>query len=152
VPTLSLFDVRQGLCCFNSKVRELILLRNTEGIMAQTKRTQAHSSKNGDSNGEIADTIRGSFEASFRAAIALQEELMSFATHRIQENASVSEALLKCRNWEDAFRMQQDWARSTAEEYLQESGKFMELTRQAVQVGIAPFIRAAEKVQGASER
>lgn len=114
--------------------------------MAQNKRTQAPSSRNGIPNGEIADTIRDSFEASFRAAIALQEELMSFATHRIQENASISEALLKCRNWEDAFKMHQDWARSTAEEYLQESTKFIELTRQAMQVGFAPFMRAAEKV------
>jgi hypothetical protein len=114
--------------------------------MAQNKRTQAHSSnRNGEPNGEIAETLRDSFEASFKAAIALQEEVMSFATHRIQENASIGEALLKCRNWEDALRMQQDWARSTAEEYLQESSKFIELTRQAMQVGFAPFMRAADK-------
>jgi hypothetical protein len=114
--------------------------------MAQNKRTQARSpNRHEESNGEIGETIRDSFEASFKAAIALQEELMTFASHRIQENASMSEALLKCRNWEDALRMQQDWARSTAEEYLQESSKFIELTRQAMQVGFAPFMRVAEK-------
>jgi hypothetical protein len=121
--------------------------------MAPTKRTHHSSSRNGHTqegqfiNGEIAGTIRDTFEASFKAAVALQEELMSFATHRIQENVSMSEALLKCRNFEDAFRMQQDWARSTAEEYISESTKFIELTRQAMQVGFAPFVKAAEKVQ-----
>ena len=121
--------------------------------MAPSKRSQVQSSnRSGPGNGEVADTIRDSFEAGFKAAIMLQEELMTFATHRIQENASVGEALFKCRNWEDAIRMQQDWARSTAEEYLQESTKFIELTRQAMQVGFAPLMKAAEKVQEASAR
>ncbi len=121
--------------------------------MAPSKRTQTHSSpKNGHTNGEVADTIRDTVEASFKAAIALQEEVMSFATHRIQENASTSEALLKCRSWEDALKLQQDWARAAAEEYFQESTKFIELTRQAMQIGFAPLMKAAEKVQESSGR
>lgn len=121
--------------------------------MAPTKRTPHNPGRNGhtdnthDINSEIGATIRDSFEASFKAAAALQEQLVSFATHRIQENVSIGEALLKCKNVEDALRMQQDWARSTAEEYIHESTKFMELTRQAMQVGLAPLAKTVDKLK-----
>ncbi|NWH09198.1 MAG: phasin family protein [Alphaproteobacteria bacterium] len=90
---------------------------------------------------ELAEAIQSSLQANMKAAIAIQEELATFASYRAQTNATAGEALSKCKNWDDAVRAQQDWAKTTADDYMQESKKLMELSREAMQAVFGSLVQ-----------
>lgn len=96
---------------------------------------------------ELAEAIQTSMQASVKAAIAIQEELVTFASYRAQTNATVGEALSKCKNWDDAMRAQQDWAKTAADDYMQESKKLMELSREAMQTALGSLVQWRGRVE-----
>ena len=58
---------------------------------------------------------------------ALNKELFAFGQHRLQVVLARNESLLHCRDFEEAYRLQSDFASSTAQQYLDESGRLMGL-------------------------
>ncbi len=58
---------------------------------------------------------------------AVNEELFAFGRSRLQVNLARSESLLHCRNLEDVYQLQSDFASSTARQYIDESGRLMGL-------------------------
>lgn len=116
--------------------------------MTEKRRGAAENGQNGHFtdavqrmfNPDMANALREAFEASIKAAMNVQDELMTFANHRMQSNAAAREAMLGSKSWEDAVKLQQDWARTWAEDYMQESAKLMELSRGVLQQSFAPFM------------
>ena len=63
---------------------------------------------------------------------ALNEELFAFGRHRLQANLKRNDTLLQCRDLEDVYRLQSDFASSTVQHYIDESGRLMNLMTQLV--------------------
>jgi hypothetical protein len=73
----------------------------------------------------------------------ITEEIMGFATARLQKNSEIGESLMRCKDVTDALRIQQDWLRQTTEQYVQEAGKIFELTTKAAIASVNPMIEQA---------
>ena len=58
---------------------------------------------------------------------AFNEELLAFGRRRLQVNLERNESLLHCRDFEEFYRVQSDFASSTAQQYIDESGRLMGL-------------------------
>jgi Phasin protein len=59
------------------------------------------------------------------AFLSLQDEIMRFATARIDSAAALGRSLADCRSWTDASKLQQDWAVSTLHDYVDETNRLV---------------------------
>jgi len=83
----------------------------------------------------------------------LNEEILGFAAGRLQKVSEVGEALMKCKDLNDALRIQQDWLRQTTEQYVQEAGKIFEMTTKAALASVNPVIdQAVSAAQRTAEK
>lgn len=64
-------------------------------------------------------------EAYVRAWLAWQQEVLCFFGSRLRWDGQVSAALSKCRTLSEVAEVQQDWAISTARDYLDEINRLM---------------------------
>src|SRR5436309_1325628 len=61
------------------------------------------------------------------AFLSLQDEIMRFATARIDSDVALGRSLADCRSWTDASKLQQDWAVSTLHDYVDETNRLVRL-------------------------
>ena len=76
---------------------------------------------------EAEATLGDSGTALWRDVAAVNEELFAFGRQRLQANLARNDTLLQCRDLEDVYRLQSDFASSTAQQYIEESGRLMSL-------------------------
>ena len=76
---------------------------------------------------ETEATIGDSGTVLWRDVAAVNEELFAFGRQRLQANLARNDTLLQCRNLEDVYRLQSDFASSTAQQYIEESGRLLSL-------------------------
>lgn len=65
--------------------------------------------------------------AYFQGASALNGEMVKFLSTRLNHDAEFGQSLAKCRNWNEAAELQQDWVQTATQEYFAEAGKLFEL-------------------------
>ena len=95
-------------------------------------------------NGQAMTALMDASEAMMRGVAAINEEMVSFATNRFQENLEMSQSLMRCDDLEKALDLQRDFAQKTAEQYLAEATKLMTLTTQLAQSSWEPMQHQAE--------
>lgn len=78
-------------------------------------------------NGENLKAVIRANEAVLDGMAALSRELMDFGSARLRHDMEASESLLQCRDPEQAFRMQCEFARAATEQYFQEANKLMSI-------------------------
>ena len=79
-------------------------------------------------NATAIDVFSRACRAGFHGWASMNSEVADFMAKRFKHDADLSASLARCDNWEDVVSLQQDWARETAEEYLQEANRLMELS------------------------
>lgn len=104
------------------------------GSAASTTSTGISSAGNGTSdmmmavNATAMDVFTRACRASFSGWASMNSEMADFMAKRFKHDADLSASLARCDNWEDAVALQRDWARSAAEEYVEEANRLMELS------------------------
>ena len=91
-----------------------------------------------DSNGEALATVIKSSEAMLHGMASLSNEVMSFANARLQQNLQTTETLTHCKDFEQAFRVQCDYAQTASQQYLAEASKLMELAAGMARASMTP--------------
>ncbi len=95
-------------------------------------------------NGQALTALMDASEAMMRGVAAINEEMVSFATTRFQENLEMSQSLMHCDDLEKALDLQRNFAQKTAEQYLAEATKLLTLTTQLTQASWEPMQHQAE--------
>jgi hypothetical protein len=86
-------------------------------------------------NGAFMEALAQASQNYVQRVAALNEEILGFAATRMQKNSEASEQIMKCKDLSDALRVQQEWARSMTEQYMQEASRIMEMTTKAALAG-----------------
>jgi phasin family protein len=92
-----------------------------------------------DGNSDNLAAVMKSSEAVLQGMTSLGNEVVSFAGKRIEENMATSQDLTQCRDVEQAFRLQCDFARKATEQYLEEARKMMDLASSMARESFTPF-------------
>lgn len=92
-----------------------------------------------DGSGDTLAAVMKSSEAVLQGMASLGNEVVSFAGKRIEENMATSQDFSQCRDVEQAFSLQCDYARKATEQYLEEARKIMELTSSMARASFSPF-------------
>ena len=82
-------------------------------------------------NGTTADAFMKASRAYWNALSELNGELYGFYDKRLKHDMDLSRTMAGCGDLQEATRLQQDWARTTLEEYAAEATKIMQLCSQA---------------------
>jgi hypothetical protein len=72
-------------------------------------------------------------EAYLTSWIAWQQELARFFSARLDVDIAAQKSLTACRNWTDAGKLQQEWAAATMKDYLDESGRLLNIAMRCAQ-------------------
>lgn len=90
-------------------------------------------------NGAAADAFVKASMAYWHALSELNGELYGFLNRRLRHDMDLGRSMAGSEGWQEAARLQQDWARTTLEEYAAEATKIMELSSQAGMEGWRTF-------------
>ena len=102
-------------------------------------------------NGPAMELFSRAYQAYAGGLGALNGEIMGFMVKRLERDAELGRSLSKSGDFNQMMALQQDWARSTFEEYVAESSKVLEIASGAAQNYWAPFYESAEEVIEKSE-
>ena len=78
--------------------------------------------------GEISDDLEAFVQANeviMNAMAALSLEMLAFGDKRLRENIERSESLVGCKDAEEAFRIQFDFAQSATQQYLNQTNNLL---------------------------
>lgn len=80
------------------------------------------------------------FEQSYNESVSLMgQEVLDFSRTRLSKNAVAALSIARCKDWSEASRIQQDWLRTTTEEYVTEMGKLFQLAVKATMNSCRPL-------------
>ena len=92
--------------------------------------------------GEISDDLEAFVQANemiMNGMAALNSEMLAFGNTRLRENLERSESLVGCKNAEEAFRIQCDFAQSATQRYLDQSNNLLTLLAKMTEDFWAPL-------------
>ena len=78
--------------------------------------------------GEIRDDLEAFVQANeviMNGMAALSSEMLAFGNKRLRENIERSESLVGCKDAEEAFRIQCDFAQSATQQYLNQTNNLL---------------------------
>lgn len=75
-------------------------------------------------------------EACTNACLALQQEMLRFASTRLQTDIETQKSLVSCATLTDATKIQRDRFANAGRDYLEEMSKLMEIAGRAAQDGL----------------
>ena len=78
--------------------------------------------------GEISDDLEAFVQANeviMNGMAALSSEMLAFGNKRLRENIERSESLVGCKDAEEAFRIQFDFAQSATQQYLNQTNNLL---------------------------
>jgi Phasin protein len=82
-------------------------------------------------SGPMVDVVVRTTESCGKAYLAWHEEVLRFATARLQRDSELGQALANTRNWADAAKLQQEWAASAIRDYTNETTRLFEIAADA---------------------
>lgn len=88
----------------------------------------------------------------FENALTLNQEMMRFATERLEANAHVLQELPKCGSWDRALTVQSEFARSSAEACFAEMPLLTEQAARTCTALWAPVLESVQSVPEAAEK
>ncbi len=78
--------------------------------------------------------------------LELTQQVFAFGAARLQENIRISQSLMSCRDPDEAIRSEGEFLQSAVEQYLDQSGKMLELMSRMSQDCWSPFEDRAREV------
>jgi hypothetical protein len=66
-------------------------------------------------------------EACSTACQAWQQEVARFVAARLESDGELGRKLMTCGSWSEALRLQQDWAGTMAQDYLNQTKRMIQL-------------------------
>ena len=99
-------------------------------------------------NGENMKAFMKANEVMLEGMATLGREMMEFGNNRLSHDLKASETLMQCHGADEAFRVQCDFARDAAQQYLDHATRLMNLTAQLTRQCWAPL---QERAEGALE-
>lgn len=76
--------------------------------------------------------------ACLKACAAWQQELQRFFGARVEADLAVQKSLAECRSLGDAAKLQQEWAATAVNDYVNETGRLMEIVSRYAQPALNP--------------
>ena len=115
-----------------ARTKQKAVAKNGDG-QARTAGAQHADAKNGGAtgdteNGMAMDGFAKACSAYLTGWATINGEIAGFMAKRFAQDAELGNALVKCENWEQAVDLQQDWARTAAQDYADEASRLMELS------------------------
>ncbi|MFQ5776095.1 MAG: phasin family protein [Kiloniellaceae bacterium] len=80
------------------------------------------------SNDETLKAVMKANEAVLEGMVTVGREIMEFGTARFRRDLETQGSLMRCKDVEEAFRVQCDYAREATQQYFEEVSKLMNLT------------------------
>lgn len=84
-------------------------------------------------NGDTVKALMQANEAFFSGMAEVGRELMEFGSARLRQDLETTESILQCKDPEQAFRIQYEFAQRATEQYLEEANKLIALTARLAQ-------------------
>ena len=103
-------------------------------------------------NGRTLEAMIKANGAVLEGMAKLGREMLEFGNTRIREDLEASETLMKCKDPQEAFRLQCDFARRATQQYFEEATRLMELTAQITRNCWAPLEETARAGTAEPER
>lgn len=100
-------------------------------------------------NGKFAECCMRASQAYFINAFKLNQEILRFATERMQADIAAMQALSSCKDWSEVASCQSDYTRSAAEAYQAEVSKLTKLSTDATSATLKPLEEAAKTLSHA---
>ena len=97
-------------------------------------------------NARAVDVFARACQVSFQGWASMNSEVADFMAKRFKHDAELSASLARCETWEDAVNLQQDWARRTAENYVEEANRLMELSSKLANEQWKPVWQQADDI------
>ena len=97
-------------------------------------------------NATAIDTFTNACRAGFSGWASMHSEVAGFMAKRMKHDADLGISLARCESWEDAVTLQQNWARETAEEYVEEANRLMELSSKLASEHWKPVWQQADEM------
>ena len=101
---------------------------------SETTSTGITSAGNGTSdmmmavNANAIDVFARACRAGFSGWATMNSEVADFMAKRFKHDADLGVSLARCESWDAAVDLQRDLARETAEDYMAEANRMMELS------------------------
>jgi hypothetical protein len=71
-------------------------------------------------NGTTLAAFSAASEAWLEASLYWQQSMARFVGARMKDSARVRQSFSACQNWDELFRLQQDWCETSASAYINE--------------------------------
>lgn len=75
----------------------------------------------------LFDIFAAAGENYAKACQAWQQELVRFTVSRFQNDSKFTQRLSACQNWADAAQVQQEWAATMAQDFMEEGTRLSQL-------------------------
>lgn len=92
-----------------------------------------------DLNVKGTEAVVRSSEALFTALESVGREIIDFADQRVRAITDITQSVVQCNTWAEAYELQAKHARSTLEAYTAEARTLLDLSAQASKDGLVPL-------------
>jgi hypothetical protein len=75
----------------------------------------------------LFDIFAAAGENYAKACQAWQQEIVRFTVSRFQNDSKFTQRLSACQNWADAAQVQQEWAATMAQDFMEEGNRLAQL-------------------------
>ncbi|MFQ5467526.1 MAG: phasin family protein [Kiloniellaceae bacterium] len=89
-------------------------------------------------NGRALEAAMKTNGAMFEGLVTLGQEMADFGSTRVRCDMETTERLAKCKDFEEAFRVQCAFAREATQQYMEEAGKLLNLSARVARDAWAP--------------
>ena len=96
-----------------------------------------------DFNGTAMATYLEASRAFTNGLMALNSEILSFATRRWEHDRDLGQSLTGCDNWEKASAVQQDWTEQAMKDYVDEASRLMDMASRMTQEAWSPLYKSS---------
>ena len=96
-----------------------------------------------DLNVKGTDALVRSGEAMFAAMESVGREIIDFTDQRVRAMTDITQSVVQCNTWAEAYELQAKHARSTLEAYTAEARTLLDLSAKASKDGLVPLEKHA---------
>ena len=102
-------------------------------------RERDNGAGNGAVNEETLAAMMKANEAMLEGMVALQREIMEFGGARLQEDLETQSELAKCKDLQEAWKLQAEFAQKAMQQYTAETAKLVDLSAKISRECWSPF-------------
>lgn len=125
-----------------SKIRKLDISGSEEGSVESREAVSTSGSVMSD--GTMVSAMIRLGQSYNEGLSAMGQEMLDFSRTRLSRDAVAALSIARCKDWSEASKIQQDWLRTTTEEYVTEMGKLFQLAVKTTMESYRPLQDQAE--------